>query len=45
MPPLVQATERFAEQIGVAVEIVSGHHAPYLSGRKSSLRPILWELV
>lgn len=30
VPPLIQVTERFAEQIGVAVETISGHHAPYL---------------
>jgi hypothetical protein len=30
VPPLIQATERFAEQVGVAVETISGHLAPYL---------------
>jgi len=48
MPPLIQATERLAEQIGVAVETVSGHHAPYLHRPEAfaeELRPILRELV
>jgi pimeloyl-ACP methyl ester carboxylesterase len=48
VPPLVQATELFAEQIGVIVETVSGHHAPYLHRPETfaeELRPILRELV
>ncbi|HEX2126777.1 MAG TPA: alpha/beta hydrolase [Thermoleophilaceae bacterium] len=47
-PPLVQATERFGERIGVAVEIISGHHAPYLQRPEAfaeELRPILRALV
>jgi pimeloyl-ACP methyl ester carboxylesterase len=47
-PPLIQATERFAEQIGVAVQTVSGHHAPYLQRPEAfgeELRPILRNLV
>jgi hypothetical protein len=47
-PPLVQATERFAAQIAVAVEIVFGHHPPYLQRPEEfadQLRPILRELV
>jgi pimeloyl-ACP methyl ester carboxylesterase len=47
-PPLIQATERFAVQIGVAVETVFGNHAPYLQRPEAfadELRPILRELV
>jgi hypothetical protein len=47
-PPLVQAAERFAAQIAVAVEIVFGHHPPYLQRPEEfadQLRPILRELV
>jgi pimeloyl-ACP methyl ester carboxylesterase len=47
-PPLIQATERFAVRIGVAVETVFGHHAPYLQRPEAfadELRPILRELV
>lgn len=47
VPPLIQATERFAEQIGVAVEAISGHHAPYLQRPEAfaeELRPTLREL-
>jgi pimeloyl-ACP methyl ester carboxylesterase len=47
-PQLIQATERFGEQAGVAVETVSGHHAPYLQRPEAfaeELRPILRELV
>jgi pimeloyl-ACP methyl ester carboxylesterase len=47
VPFLIQATERFAGQIGVAVETISGHHAPYLQRPEAfaeELRPILREL-
>ena len=29
-PQLIRATKRFAEQLGLAVEPISGVHAPYL---------------
>ena len=48
VPPLIQATERFAEQVGVAVETISGHLAPSLHRPEAfaeELRPILRELV
>ena len=46
-PLLVQATDRFGEQIGVAAATISGHHAPYLQQPEAfaeELRPILREL-
>jgi hypothetical protein len=48
VPPLIQATERFAEQVGVAVETISGHLAPYLHRPEAfaeELRLIPRELV
>ncbi|HET9737542.1 MAG TPA: alpha/beta hydrolase [Solirubrobacteraceae bacterium] len=46
-PQLVRATARFAEQLGVAVERISGNHAPYLRHPEAfaeELRPMLREL-
>jgi pimeloyl-ACP methyl ester carboxylesterase len=46
-PQLARATARFAEQLGIAVEPISGHHAPYLEQPEEfagELRPILREL-
>jgi pimeloyl-ACP methyl ester carboxylesterase len=46
-PQLIRATARFAEQLGLAVEPISGHHAPYLQRPEAfaeELRPILKEL-
>jgi esterase len=46
-PPLIRATVRFSEQLGLPVEPVSGHHAPYLQRPEAfaeELRPILREL-
>jgi pimeloyl-ACP methyl ester carboxylesterase len=46
-PQLGRATARFAEQLGLAVEPISGHHAPYLQQPEAfaqELRPILKEL-
>lgn len=45
--PLVRVTAQFAERLRVAVELVSGHHAPYLQQPEAfaeELRPILKEL-
>jgi pimeloyl-ACP methyl ester carboxylesterase len=45
---LIRATARFAEQLGVAVASIAGHHAPYLQRPEAfaeELRPILRELV
>jgi esterase len=41
---LIRVTARFAEQLGIAVEPISGHHAPYLQQPEAfaeELRPIL----
>jgi pimeloyl-ACP methyl ester carboxylesterase len=46
-PQLVRATERFADQLGLAVQPISGSHAPYLQQPEAfaeELRPILHEL-
>ncbi|MGH2994452.1 MAG: alpha/beta fold hydrolase [Solirubrobacterales bacterium] len=46
-PQLIRAAARFAEQLGRAVEPISGHHAPYLQQPEAfaeELRPILREL-
>ncbi|MGH2742406.1 MAG: alpha/beta fold hydrolase [Thermoleophilaceae bacterium] len=46
-PQLMRATARFAEQVGLPVEPISGHHAPYLQHPDAfaeELRPILREL-
>ena len=43
-PQLVRATARFADQLGLTVEPISGHHAPYLQQPEAfaeELRPIL----
>jgi pimeloyl-ACP methyl ester carboxylesterase len=48
VPPLIQAIERLAKRIEVAVETISGRHAPYLQRPEAfaeELRPILRELV
>jgi len=45
-PQLARATARLAEQLGLAVEPISGHHAPYLQHPEAfakDLRPILRE--
>ena len=47
-PKLIGATARFAEQLGLALERISGHHAPYLqqpAAFAEALRPILREFV
>jgi esterase len=47
-PQLIRATTRLAEQLGLAVEPTSGHHAPYLQQPErfaDELRPILRELT
>jgi pimeloyl-ACP methyl ester carboxylesterase len=46
-PQLIRATKRFAEQLGLAVEPISGSHAPYLQQPEAfaeELRPILRRL-
>lgn len=46
-PQLAQVTARLAEHLGLEVESVSGHHAPYLQHPEAfaeELRPILREL-
>ncbi len=48
VPMLRRATAHFAEQIGLAVERVSGHHAPYLqqpAAFAEELRPIVRQLA
>ncbi|HEU0023800.1 MAG TPA: alpha/beta hydrolase [Thermoleophilaceae bacterium] len=47
VPELVRVTARFAEQLGLELESISGHHAPYLQEPEAfagELRPILKEL-
>jgi pimeloyl-ACP methyl ester carboxylesterase len=47
-PSLIGATERLAGQLGLAVESIPGHHAPYLWDPEAfaeELRPILRELA
>jgi pimeloyl-ACP methyl ester carboxylesterase len=47
-PLLIGATEWFAGELGIEVESISGHHAPYLQAPEAfaeELRPILRELV
>jgi pimeloyl-ACP methyl ester carboxylesterase len=47
-PPLIRATTRFAEQLGLDVRSISGHHAPYLQQPEAfaeDLRQILRELA
>jgi pimeloyl-ACP methyl ester carboxylesterase len=46
-PELIRATARLAEQLGLTVEQISGHHAPYLQQPEAfaeELRPILKQL-
>lgn len=46
-PMLIRATARFAEQLGLALKRISGHHAAYLQQPTTfadELRPILREL-
>jgi pimeloyl-ACP methyl ester carboxylesterase len=46
-PQLIRATARLAEQLGLTVEQISGHHAPYLQQPEAfaeELRPILKQL-
>ena len=46
-PQLIRATKRFAEQLGLAVQPISGAHAPYLQQPETfaeELRPILRQL-
>jgi esterase len=46
-PQLIRATAQFAEQLGLAVEPIPGHHAPYLEQPEAfaeELRPILKQL-
>jgi esterase len=46
-PQLIRATTRLAEQLGLAVEPIPGHHAPYLQQPEAfaeELRPILRRL-
>jgi pimeloyl-ACP methyl ester carboxylesterase len=46
-PQLIRATRRLAEQLGLTVEQISGHHAPYLQQPEAfaeELRPILKQL-
>ena len=46
-PQLIRATKRFAEQLGLTVEAISGSHAPYLQQPEAfaeELRPILRRL-
>ena len=46
-PQLIRATKRFADQLGLTVEPISGSHAPYLQQPEAfaeELRPILRQL-
>jgi hypothetical protein len=46
-PQLIRATRRFAQQLGLAVQPISGSHAPYLQQPEvfaQQLRPILRRL-
>jgi pimeloyl-ACP methyl ester carboxylesterase len=46
-PQLIRATKRFADQLGLAVQPISGSHAPYLQQPEAfaeELRPILRRL-
>jgi pimeloyl-ACP methyl ester carboxylesterase len=46
-PQLIRATRRLGEQLGLTVEQISGHHAPYLQQPEAfaeELRPILGQL-
>jgi hypothetical protein len=48
VPLLIAATERLAGELGIEVESLSGHHAPYLRHPEAfagELRPILRELA